>query len=77
MIGQVDGSAIMGRLQELREQHPELLLTDDEIRVWLETGIAPTIPPGEARTLWLTIKSPRVGIDKLKAYVPVQIVSGP
>ena len=31
----------------------------------------------EARPLWLTIESPRVGIDKLKAHVAVNVVAGP
>ena len=72
----VDGNAVLRHLSELQRDHPELLLTDDEIRSWLATGIAPAIPPGEVRTLWLTLESPRVGIKKLKAHVPVKIMVG-
>jgi hypothetical protein len=76
LIGQVDGRAIVSRFQALRQQHPELLLTDNEICTWLETGEVPAIPRNEARPLWLTIESPRVGIDKLQAHVAVHIVEG-
>ena len=74
VIAQLSEREILRPLSELLEDHPEIFLTDDETRNWLETGIVPPIPPSESRTLWLTIESPRVGLDKLKAHVPVQVV---
>ena len=73
VIGQIDGRAVMRAFQRVRAEHPEVLLTDDEIRAWLETGNVPAIPPGEARPLWLTIESPRVDAKKLKAHVAVDV----
>jgi hypothetical protein len=73
LSGTVDAAVILAEFEELESEHPELLLTDDEIRVWLDTGEAPVIPPGELRTLWLTMESPRVGVDRLKAHVPMEL----
>jgi hypothetical protein len=73
LSGAVDAAAIMEKFEELENEHPELLLTDDEIRVWLDAGTAPDIPEGEIRALWLTVASPRIGVDKLEAHVPMEL----
>ena len=77
LIAQVNGRALMDAFETVRSEHPELLLNDDELRQWLETDILPEIPTGEARPLWLTIESPRVGVKKLKAHVAVNLVVNP
>lgn len=77
LIAQVNGRALMDAFDTVRSEHPELLLNDDELRQWLETDILPEIPTGEARPLWLTIESPRVGVKKLKAHVAVNSVVNP
>ncbi len=77
LIAQVNGRSLMDAFDAAREAHPELLLNDDELRQWLDTDIMPEIPSGEARPLWLTIESPRVGVKKLKAHVAVNVVLNP
>ncbi|MFQ5767568.1 MAG: FG-GAP repeat domain-containing protein [Acidobacteriota bacterium] len=76
-MAQVDGQAILDAFGRIRPAHPELLLTDDEIRDWLATGVAPAVPDGKTRTLWLTLETPRVGILKLTAHLPLGLRAGP
>ena len=76
LIAQVSGPELMEAFEAVRREQPELLLNDDELRDWLDTGVLPTIPSGEARPLWLTLESPRVGVRKLKAHVALNIVVG-
>ncbi|MFQ5767608.1 MAG: hypothetical protein ACE5ID_06455 [Acidobacteriota bacterium] len=39
--------------------------------------MVPVIPDDETRDLWLTLETPRVGVLKLTAHVPVGIGRGP